>query len=236
MPKLLLKVARYAKCYGELAFGAKPRTIEEIVDYCVDRPVLMTQVRSEILALGQLLQAHAPARSLEIGTNYGGTLFLLCSLSSPGATIISVDLPSGRFGGGYPLRKIPLFHKFTHGRQKLHLIRGDSHSAEAKARVLRILAGQPLDYLFIDGDHTYAGVQRDFEMYSPLVRSGGIVAFHDIATHSPDSDCQVERFWREIKPRYRHHEIIENVIPGSRPIAITGLPMDTSGLGLLFMP
>ncbi len=72
MAKLLLKAIRYIKCYGELAFGGKPHTIEGIVDYCVDRPILMAQVRSEIVALGKMLQAHAPVRSLEIGTNYGG--------------------------------------------------------------------------------------------------------------------------------------------------------------------
>jgi hypothetical protein len=33
--------------------------------------------------------------------------------------------------------------------------------------------------LFIDGDHRYEGVRRDFEMYSPLVGAGGLIAFHD---------------------------------------------------------
>lgn len=100
MEKLLLKGFRYLKCYGELAFGGRPQTLEETIDYCVDRPILMSQVRSEIAELGRILQAAAPKRSLEIGTNYGGTLLLLCRLSSPDAKIISVDLPSGRFGGG----------------------------------------------------------------------------------------------------------------------------------------
>jgi hypothetical protein len=30
-----------------------------------------------------------------------------------------------------------------------------------------------VDFLFIDGDHTYEGVKKDFEMYSPLVRREG---------------------------------------------------------------
>ncbi len=236
MAKLLQRGIRYLKCYAELAFGGRPDTLEGAIDYCVDRPVLMAQARSEILLLAKILQQSAPKRSMEIGTNYGGTLLLLCTLSPPDATIISLDLPSGSFGGGYPLRKIPLFRKFARGRQRLHLIRADSHAQETKERVLRILGGEPLDYLFIDGDHTLEGVQRDFQMYSPLVRSGGIIAFHDIATHSPESDCQVEKFWSEIKHRYLHREIIEELNQGSRPIAITGLSMDTSGLGVLFMP
>jgi cephalosporin hydroxylase len=210
MAKLLLKGVRYIKCYSELAFGGKPQTIEGIVDYCVDRPILMAQVRSEIVALGKILQAHAPARSLEIGTNYGGTLFLLCNLSSPSAKIISVDLPSGRFGGGYPRRKIPLFRQFPKSGQQQHLIRADSHRQETKERVLRILHGELLDYLFLDGDHTYEGVRQDFEMYAPLVRSGGIIALHDIAVHNRDTGCQVDKFWNEVKNQYRHQEIVED--------------------------
>jgi predicted O-methyltransferase YrrM len=224
MAKLLLKGVRYLKCYGELAFGGKPTTIEGTIDYCVDRPILMTQVRSEALALGKMLEARAPARSLEIGTNYGGTLLLLCNLSAPRATIISVDLPSGRFGGGYPRRKIPLFRKFPKAGQQLCLIRGDSHVETTKERVLRILNGELLDYLFLDGDHTYEGVRRDFEMYAPLVRSGGLIALHDIAVHNRDSECQVDKFWSELKNRYRHQEIVEDPKQG------------WAGLGILFVP
>lgn len=224
MAKLLLKGVRYLKCYGELAFGGKPTTIEGTIDYCVDRPILMTQVRSEALALGKILQAHAPARSLEIGTNYGGTLLLLCNLSSPKAKIISVDLPSGQFGGGYPRRKIPLFRKFCKSGQQLHLIRADSHSQETKERVLRILQGDLLDYLFLDGDHTYQGVRRDFAMYAPLVRSGGIIALHDIAVHNHDTDCQVDKFWSDLKNQYRHQEIVEDPKQG------------WAGIGIVFVP
>ena len=236
MAKLFLKGIRYLKCYGELSFGGRPGTIEEAIDYCVDRPILMAQVRSEILELGKILQASAPKRSLEIGTNYGGTLLMLCTVSPPDARIISVDLPSGRFGGGYPRRKIPLFRKFPTADQQLHLIRADSHSPETKERVLRILSGEPLDFLFVDGDHSYAGVQRDFEMYAPLVRSGGIVAFHDIVAHKLDTECQVKKFWSEIKHHYRHREIIEDRNQGSAPLALTGASMDTAGLGVLFIP
>lgn len=35
------------------------------------------------------------------------------------------------------------------------------------------------DLLFIDGDHRYAGVKSDIELFRPWVKSGGIIAFHD---------------------------------------------------------
>jgi predicted O-methyltransferase YrrM len=236
MAKLLLKAVRYLKCYSDLTFGGRPDTLEGAIDYCVDRPILIGQVRSEILALAKLLQTSAPKRSLEIGTNYGGTLFLLCALSPADAKIISVDLPYGLFGGGYPLRKIPLFRKFARDRQQLHLMRADSHSPETKQRVIELLDGEKLDYLFVDADHTYSGVQQDFQMYSPLVRSGGMVAFHDIVTYNPHTKCEVARFWSKIKNHYQHREFIEELSPRSQPIAVTRATMETAGLGVLFMP
>ena len=90
----------------------------------------------------------------------------------------------------------------------MHLIRGDSHSKEVAARVSQIT--QSLDVLFIDGDHTYAGVKLDFLSYPPLVRPGGIIAFHDIAEHRKETGGDVPRFRDEMKRSHLDEEIIEN--------------------------
>jgi hypothetical protein len=55
MAKLFLKGVRYPRCYGDVAIGGKPHA-EGTIDYCVDRPILMTQVRSEAVALGKILR------------------------------------------------------------------------------------------------------------------------------------------------------------------------------------
>jgi hypothetical protein len=36
-----------------------------------------------------------------------------------------------------------------------------------------------LDFIFIDGDHSYDGAFRDFQNYFPLIKDGGIFAGHD---------------------------------------------------------
>jgi len=95
----------------------------------------------------------------------------------------------------------------------LHLLRVDSHLPATRDRLKTLLPGQ-IDFLFIDGDHTYDGVKTDFEMYSPLVKKGGLVAFHDICNHVPEAKCDVDKFWNEIRGRYRSWEFIEN--PGQR--------------------
>lgn len=49
-----------------------------------------------------------------------------------------------------------------------------STSAEAAATW-----SEPIDLLFIDGDHSYDGVKADWERFSPFVSEFGVVVFHD---------------------------------------------------------
>ena len=48
-------------------------------------------------------------------------------------------------------------------------------------------------------------------MYSPLVKKGGIVAFHDVRTHhlGIEERCEVDKFWKEIKRKHQTTEFIE---------------------------
>jgi predicted O-methyltransferase YrrM len=36
-----------------------------------------------------------------------------------------------------------------------------------------------IDFLFIDGDHAYEAVRRDFDQWTPRLRPGGLLAIHD---------------------------------------------------------
>ena len=172
------------------------------------------QVRWEIERLLNVLGELRPRYVLEIGTARGGTLFLWTRVASNDALIISVDLPGGPFGGGYPLLKGLAYKFFARNNQKIVLIRGNSHSEDTLIKVKRLLSGRKLDFLFIDGDHTYEGVKKDFEMYSSLVKKNGIVAFHDIVPHDLRYESHrsvgVHKFWNEIKHKYNYIEIVWN--------------------------
>lgn len=200
--------------------------VDALLDFAFSHEAALitpAQIRSEIDTLLRHLQAAAPRRILEIGTANGGSLFLWTRIAAPDAHLISLDLPGGQFGDGYARWKRPLYRSFARGSQRITLIQDDSHLDRSLEAIRAQLGGEPLDFLFIDGDHTYAGVRRDFEMYSPLVRSGGLVAFHDIASHN-DPTCQVDRFWNELKP---HHDCTEILASPSAGWA---------GLGLIRMP
>lgn len=195
--------------------------VRELVDFAIYNHFFPSfQIRSELLGLGSVLAAMRPARALEIGTAQGGTLLLLTRLASPSAAILSVDLPGGSFGGGYSQRRAWCYRRFARRHQKLHLIWGDSHDDETLQRVKSSLGGQPLDYLFIDGDHSYEGVKRDFELYSALVRPDGIVAFHDIVEGPGERVGGVPRFWREIRSQYRFKEFVHDPLQQGMGIGV----------------
>ena len=63
----------------------------------------------------------------------------------------------------------------------------------------------------IDGDHTYEGVKRDFELYSRLTSRDGLIAFHDIVPNRFDPEIEVDRLWRELKLSFSHEEILHDV-------------------------
>ena len=167
------------------------------------------QIRYELVEFVKYIKEEKPRVILEIGTALGGTLFLFCHVASENAVLISLDLPLARWGGGYSLARIPLYESFITKHQQLFLIREDSHKLEILEKVKTILNGKKINLLFIDGDHTYEGVKKDFEMYSPLVEKNGVIAIHDII-ESKHKGCEVYKFWNEIELKYEHKTIVEN--------------------------
>jgi len=187
--------------------------IDELIDFCfngIKGLIKPLQVSEEITDLLKEVNKAKARVVIEIGTATGGTLFLFCRTAAENAIIISVDLPGGRFGGGYPSWRIPLYQAFKLPQQKLHLLRADSHNETTLQQVRKALNGEKADLLFIDGDHSYNGVKMDFEMFSPLVKNGGSIAFHDIVIHPANTGCEVNKFWEEIKNRYEYTEFVSD--------------------------
>jgi len=54
---------------------------------------------------------------------------------------------------------------------KVHLVVADSRTVDPPA--------EPLELLFVDGDHSYEGARADFERWQAFVRPDGHVLFHD---------------------------------------------------------
>ena len=65
----------------------------------------------------------------------------------------------------------------------------------------RVVTG-PVELLFIDGDHSYSGVQRDAEVWLPRLAEGGIVMFHDATAATYDGPRRVFRRMVCWSPRF----------------------------------
>jgi predicted O-methyltransferase YrrM len=193
--------------------------------------VQITQLRDEIRMLAELARDQRPKTVLEIGTSDGGTFYIWCQHLSSANQLVSLDLPDGRFGGGYDAQKVSLYDQFN-TKTELDFIRKNSHNNSTLDEVQHLV--NSVDFLFIDGDHTYEGVRKDFEMYKKLVSDGGIIAFHDIVEHpkteeevmkrrhetdiedrhiwwTPNHpDCGVDKLWEELSTEYKTTEIISH--------------------------
>jgi predicted O-methyltransferase YrrM len=150
------------------------------------------QVPSELRGLLELLAAEPPRAVLEIGTGRGGTLYLFAAVAQADAVLVSVDAARHRS---------PLYRALGGTDQRVVFLAGDSHAEATRRRVEQALCGRPVDFLFIDGDHTRAGVEADFRMYSSLVRKGGLAAFHDIVPGPAELVGGVPEFWQDIRDR-----------------------------------
>jgi cephalosporin hydroxylase len=182
------------------------------------------QVRSELERLLETLVQERPRTVLEIGTALGGTLFCFARIASPDGLLVTVDLPAGRFGGGYYPARGRLYRSFARERQQVHTLLGDSHEPATLARVRKALAGRAVDFLFVDGDHEYEGVRADFELYGPLVRPGGLIALHDIVPGNKQLVGGVPAFWQELKRSYETTELVESWDQAAYGIGLVRVP------------
>lgn len=146
------------------------------------------------------LDAIRPVRGIEIGTFLGGTACLTLAALPGIERLVTVDLED---------RSRDLPPQAAEFADRLVLVQGESAAAGTRLAVERALGGEPADFLFIDGDHSYESVSGDYAAYASLVRAGGLIAFHDIAANTLIGAAHaegVERFWAELvaEPAVRH--------------------------------
>jgi predicted O-methyltransferase YrrM len=217
--------ARYAyKRLGE--YHSQPRTLEEVVDWAMNfgghgfMRVKTLQIPAEITQLAQAVQKLQPRTILEIGTASGGTALIWSYLASE--RVITCDLNE-------MTHQAPLFTRFPPPGSdcRVTLLSGNSHRADFKARVARELDGTPVDFLFIDGDHTLGGVTADYNDYKGFVRPGGLIGFHDIVEQQPLPTNQVYYLWEQLKHLADVEEFVND--PNQRGFGIGVLHVPAQG-------
>lgn len=164
---------------------------EALANEAIARGALQKQ--SELARLIDFLPDHME-RVLEIGSWNGGMLWLWQRLA---AEVWSIDVR--------PVPRAPWMEP------KLHLVTADSARAAE-------LVPDHFDLVFIDGDHSTLGVNRDWRLYGGR---GDFVVFHDIVPWTPTQeeinqgygDRGVEALWHKL---WRSYVTLEFVDPGSQ--------------------
>jgi cephalosporin hydroxylase len=178
----------------------------------------------------ELLQEYVklkPSSFIEIGSMYGWSLQHFIHYSEEGSTGIAIDLPVRHFVGPHDWRveKQELNYKNAwpkwakEKKCKLYLLPCSSHDPETVIKAKEILKGKKIDFLFIDGDHRYQAIKDDYNLYSPLVKKEGMIAFHDIGEKEEGGG---RMFWNEIKNNFKYKEILKD-------------PNKGKGIGILYV-
>lgn len=189
--------------------------LHKIIDDAYE--LYMPQVRQEIFDLTKLVDSKIvtkPFNILEIGTKFGGTFHIWNSLNKTGGLNLSIDMSDGGIHGGISDAEMDNRDKmFNQKFDNCRFVRGDSHADMTLYQLINFFnptdefdwpqalkIPKVIDFLFIDGDHSYDGVKQDFEMYVPFVKTGGIIAFHDIviSDRHHERNVYVGEFWQEL--------------------------------------
>ncbi len=136
-----------------------------------------------------LLARHGPGQGevVEIGSFMGlSTCWLATGLASAGrgkVTAIDTFQGSPEHQADPHLKKVlaegKLFDAFSVVLEQQGLA-GQVQPLVGNSHDLAATWNRPIRLLFIDGDHSYEGVRRDFVDWERFVAPGGVVCFHDV--------------------------------------------------------
>lgn len=148
------------------------------------------QVPAELDAMVKLYKERKPKRVLEIGCWDGGTLREWLTQGSP-EFVLAIDLEH---------RNAEAYADWVGEETELRTVVGDS-SEERQVR--EMLCSAPFDWVFIDGDHTDAGVRADVTNTLKLISPGGLMLLHDITPPAGTSTVPPRVVWQELARDYK---------------------------------
>jgi len=168
----------------------------------------------ELFVLVELLQTFQPTSCFEIGTFDGRTTLNMAANTSDNAVIYTLDLPREQIGSTmFPLNPADLgvVEKETSGTRfrgtvwehKIQQLYGDSATFDYTPYQGNI------DFVFVDGSHTYDYALSDSRKAITLLRNGkGVILWHDYPV-SP-SVLKVINYLQASDPRFANIRYIKD--------------------------
>lgn len=171
-------------------------------------PVPCLQHEGELQEFLEFYKTISVKKILEIGTFYGGTMWFFLKNNPKLEHFISLDMPIPPSDERHPqlLESIKLWDSWFEKEKPVVLekIIGNSHDTNIINNIFSNHKNNDVDLLFIDGDHSYEGVQKDYYNFFPLVKNDGYIVFHDVI-----GIPEVNKFWEEIKSQHDPNNILE---------------------------
>ena len=147
-----------------------------------------------------LLQFVRPERLVELGSQYGCSLFTFCQAVRDfklNTEINAVDMWSGDIGAEITGEEVYALVQKTaatyYPEVNLHLFQMCFDDARPN------FADNSIDILHIDGGHTFEDVEHDFTTWLPKLKENGIVLFHDVYSPIDQGSCD---HWEKTKKEY----------------------------------
>ncbi len=144
-------------------------------------------------------------RSLvELGVMHGVTTAILRRAMADDGVVTGIDRhPPGRLFVSFE-RLVASHQLAQHPRGRAVLLRQWSHEAARDWTT-------PIDFLFIDGDHSWSGLERDWHDWTKHLVAGGIVALHDSRSMPGRAEYDTVRFTREVVLRDSRFAVVDTV-------------------------
>jgi len=176
--------------------------VQQLPGYGPPTPVPVFQWESEFNTVLDLYRRLEPEKVLEVGTYHGGTLYHWMNAAAVECQVVTLD----SYAVGVDNRH--LYRDWCPPHVDLVVLQGDSRDPST---VGEVEAYGPYDWAFIDAGHYYGEVKADWENYGPMVKSPGVVVFHDILPPTrAHPEIEVARLWEEIKRDHLTLEIVES--------------------------
>jgi predicted O-methyltransferase YrrM len=136
--------------------------------------ILNPETQTETAELGCLANYAAGALiAVEIGSFEGVSAAVIAESMDPEGMLYCID-PWPNLSGR-PSPSLSIFERHLRRRGlsgRVRLLRGDSMSMASAVP-------DSLDFMFIDGDHSWEGIRTDWDIAKKKLRSGGTVCLHD---------------------------------------------------------
>jgi predicted O-methyltransferase YrrM len=111
--------------------------------------------------IGSLIKMIGAKNVLEIGVFEGETSIKMVEALSPGGKYTGIDI-------NYYLK-----HEINLKDVGFELILGES------IKVMQAMPPEQFDFIFVDGDHSWANILPEFKEVERVIKPGGIMAYHD---------------------------------------------------------